>query len=80
MGIVRNSASPKPASFFGLHSSFVADDESSLEEIVEAPIADDVAGKKVAASPFDPQTYRRDKVWVTIFQVDDVQRPLRAVS
>lgn len=71
-------ASPKPATFVGPHSSIVADFESSLEDVVEASIDDDVVGKKVAVRSSDPQSYRDWEVVFTNLHRDEVQNPLGA--
>lgn len=76
MRTVSVSARPKLASCVGPHSSVVADVESSPEVVVTVPIDNVVARKEVAVRAFGPQTYRCGKVWLTIFQVDEVQNPV----
>lgn len=53
----------------------VADVESSAEDVIELPIDKGVAGKEVTACFSKLQTYRREEVWLAIFQVDEVQNP-----
>lgn len=77
---VSASAGRKPAFSAGALSSVMADDERSREDVAEVHTDDDVAGKQVAVRSLDPQTYRREEAWITIFPVDKDQNPLRAVS
>lgn len=79
MRAVSAPAVSKPALPAGPHLFVPPDVESSPQDFVEASIADDVAGKKVPARPLDRRTYRPREVWITIFQVDEAQNPLRAV-
>lgn len=75
MRAVITSASSKPALSADSHSSVVTDFESIPAEIVEVPVKDEVAWKEAAACPFDPQTYRREEVGLTVFQVEEVRNP-----
>lgn len=77
---VNFSVRPRPASFAGVHSLVVAEVKSSAKGFVEASIDDIAVGKEVAIRSFDPKTYRRKEVCFTIFQVDEVQNALYAVS
>lgn len=72
MRAVRTSASPKLASFVDPHSSFAADVESSPEDVVEVPFDDYVTKRKVAVRLSNPQSYRREELRLTIFQVGEV--------
>lgn len=58
----------------------MADIESSAEDVFEIPFDDKVTEEKVAARSFGPRIYRRNKVYLTIVQIDHVQNPLRVVS
>lgn len=80
MRAVNASASPKQTFSLGLHSSVVADVESSSQDVVEVFMDDDVAGKEVAVRSLDPQTHRLKDVLLTISQVSEVQKQLGAVS
>lgn len=51
------------------HSSVVADVQSSGQAVVKNSIDDDVTDKVAGARLFDPQTYRRERVWLTLFQM-----------
>lgn len=79
MSDVSASTSSKPAPSDGPCSPVVADVESSAEDVIRAPMDDNIAGKEVAVCPIDPQTYRCENVWVTIFRVSEVQNPLLVV-
>lgn len=76
---MKASASSKLASPASLLFTIVGDVKSSPWDVFRILIDDDVTGKEVASRPFDPQTYRREEVWRTIFQVEEVQNPLRNV-
>lgn len=65
--------STRPASSAGLHFSVLVYAESSYEDVVKARTDAKVGGKKVAARCLNRQTYRRGKVWLTLFQVSEVQ-------
>lgn len=77
---VSASAGRKPASSAGLHFPIVAAVDSGPKDVVQPPIDNDVAETEVAARPFDRQTYKSEKVWLTTFQVGRVQNHLRAIS
>lgn len=77
--VVSTSASSQPASFVGLHSTAIADVESSPEDFFEVSIDNDVTGKEVAVRPVDLQTYKREEVWLTIFQFSEVYTLVHAV-
>lgn len=66
------SAGSEPPPATGSHSSVVVDVSSSPEDVFEAVINEDGAGKEVTARYYDSQTYRREKVWLNIFQDDRV--------
>lgn len=70
----------EPASFARPHFSGVADAQNCVEDVIKDSIDVNITGRKVAARSFDLQNYRREEVRVTIFQIDAVQNPLRAVS
>lgn len=73
-------ASSKPASFVSRHSYAVANVKRSAEVVFGVPVDDNFSGKKVAVCRPDLQTHRREYAWLTLFQVDEVQSPLRVVS
>lgn len=54
MCAVSLSAISRPAIFVVLHSSVMADVESSIEEVVEASIGDDLAKEEGSRSLFRP--------------------------
>lgn len=60
-------------------TSVTADVKSSAENGVRVSLDDNVTMKEVTARLSDLQTYRRKTVWLTIFQLDEVQNLLRAV-
>lgn len=72
MRAVSAFASCKPAFSVGLHFSVVADVESSLEDVCEAPCDDGAAGKEVVVCSFYPLSYKRQEFCLTIFQLDEV--------
>lgn len=69
-----------PALSVGPLTFQVAAVEINAGDVFGLPIADDTTGKRVAMPGFDQQSYKREKVWLTVIQVDDVEDPLRAVS
>lgn len=54
--------------------------QSEAEAVFENLIDDDKTAKKVAVSDVDPKSYMETEGWLTMFQVDDVEDPLPAVS
>lgn len=56
----------------------MTDIESSDKELVKILVDDDVTEKGIAAPTFHSQTFRREGVWLTIFQIDELQKPLKA--
>lgn len=77
---VRASTSSRSAFLVDSHSPVVANVESSLKVVAEVSIDDDFTRQDVAARPFDQQTYRSEKAWLTIFQVDEKQNHFCNVS
>lgn len=77
---VGHSPRPHPASPLSPYISEVAAVRSDAEDFVEVCIDHDTTGKKLAVSDFLLQSYAREELWLSIFQVDDVGNPLRAVS
>lgn len=73
------SHSPHPASSSSPHTSRVAAVESNAEDVVKVSIDGGTTGKKIAVSDFYRQSFTDEKVWLTIFQVDDVENLLRAI-
>lgn len=65
-------ASSKPAASVGPHCSVVADVESSHDDGVEVSIDENVTGRDFAVRSLNPTNYRREEVWLNIFQVDEV--------
>lgn len=57
----------------------MADVSSSRADVVKGPIDDDATEKRVPVRHFDPQSYRCEDAWLTIFQVDKVQKSFLAV-
>lgn len=51
--------------------------ESSLGDVVEIVTDNDVTRKEGAVRPIHPQTYRHEKLWLTIYRVDKVRNSLR---
>lgn len=76
MGVLTSS---KPSSFVDPHLFVVADVKSSAKDVVELSADDQITGKDFITGPFDLQTYASENVWLTIFQINKVQKPLRAV-
>lgn len=52
----------------------------NIAEVPASPVDQDLHGKEVSSVPFDPRMYSSDEIWLTIFQVDELTSPLRAVS
>lgn len=77
---VRPSVGPQPASWIASHSSVLANVESAAESVLEATMDDVAAEKEIAIRGFDVQTNRTEKVWLTIFHVEEMQIPFHAVS
>lgn len=53
--------------------------ESDAEDVVQVSTDNDTTEKNAAVCGLDPQSLTREEVWITIFQVDKVKNPLRAV-
>lgn len=80
MRALSSYATINTASFVSPKSPVTADVKSSAEDVEEVVIEFDATKKKVAAGALNPRNYRRDKIWLTTFQVDEVQSLLCAVS
>lgn len=74
------SANTREAPFAGPVLSVMVDIKSTPKDVVEGSIGDDVVEKNVSARFSDPKTYRREEVWLTFGQFDEVQNAFRAVS
>lgn len=79
MRAMRCLPSPHAASCFGPNSSDGTAAKSDAENVVNVPIYYGTTGKEVAVREFHSQSYIRQKVLLTIIQVDNVRSPLRAV-
>lgn len=77
---MRPAASSRLASFVGPQSSVVIDVERSANEVVRARVDEKAAEKEVAVFCFEQQPYGCAEVWLTTFEIDKVQTPLRNVS
>lgn len=67
-----------PAFFVETHTSVLADTKSSAEDFDEVSVDDDVAEREVSTRHFSPRICRREKVWLGILQVSNVQYSLCA--
>lgn len=76
---VRHLRSRHPAPSLDPHTSEVAAAGSDAEDVFKIPIDDDTTGREISVRDFEPQSYTRDEVWLTILQVGDVKNLLRVV-
>lgn len=63
-------SSPRHAFSVGSHSCVEINVKCTPNDVVEVCTKGDFARKKVAVRPFGPQTHRREKAWLTIFQAN----------
>lgn len=64
------------------YTSDVGADEMTDGDIVEIsvdPVGEDLHGKRVSVTSFDPRKYNCTETWPTIFRVNEVKNPRRAV-
>lgn len=75
------AASPQRAASAASNASvMVRRRESTAEDVVQVPFEDYVTGKKIAVRPFYSQIYRREELWLLVFQVEKMRNPLCIVS
>lgn len=76
MRAVARSIGSRPASSLGFYSSRMAAAESDAKVVFEVSINSTTNRKEVAVHGFDPPSYSREEVWLTIFEVDEVENSL----
>lgn len=80
MRAVSPSGRSKPTLSVNLQIPAVGGVKSNIEDAVKDSVKDHVHEEVVTIRPSGPKRYECEEVWLTIVQVDEIQKPLHAVS